>query len=431
VNLAAAAATAACAWTLAGRLERRLAPAAFWLTALGPVLVHAPTIWAHATAAALGGVAALALARLVGDRARPVDAVVLGAASGAMVLLRTEGALFAAAVLVTLGCAHLARSGLYRLGDLAVKAGPTVVLAGFATVVDGRWAAHLAPAASQLNVLGDEAERSWLSGRLPGLVASFLEPGSVLTILGCVLLLAAAVLVRRGYPAVPLPTAVALCGTGVLALRLVQDPWPLIGGLLPAAPVAALGWLGWRRRDAASGERALAALVAVFMGLVVVTQYAAGGAFEWGGRFLAPVIVPFTVLGVRGIAGLVDRIEPARARTGAITLLGAVTVLVAATGLRTTTQARRSAEARVATIAATRPEVVVSTDPALPRFAWRTVPDVQWFATDLDGVGDLLARSAAIGVDRLAVAGRGSDGVEATGWHRRVVDPRLVVLTRR
>ena len=87
----------------------------------------------------------------------------------------------------------------------------------------------------------------------------------------------------------------ALVAVAVLLVRVAVAPSDL-AGLLAASPVIALGIGAWRRTSSPPAERAVLLFCSIELALVLVTQYPEGGARDWGGRYLFPLLVPVVVV---------------------------------------------------------------------------------------------------------------------------------------
>jgi hypothetical protein len=126
---------------------------------------------------------------------------------------------------------------------------------------------------------------------------------------------------------------------------------------------------------------------------VLATQYAEGGGLEWGGRFLSPLTAPLAAIAA---VVLLDRVAPAMtvlAVTGAV-----AAVLVVGTQRRETDEAIHDVEAHL------RP-VVITTQPALPRLAWRIDGRVAWLMVEPSDVARLADELARRKHEVLVVAG--------------------------
>lgn len=108
--------------------------------------------------------------------------------------------------------------------------------------------------------------------------------------------------------------------------RAPLDP---LAGLLAAWPIAVVGLVATPWRQVRRHERDVAFIVVLFAGAVFLTQYRIGGAVEWGGRFLAPVVVPVAALVAVALSGRLGGDRPWRQRwlaVGTLTVLAIVPV---------------------------------------------------------------------------------------------------------
>jgi hypothetical protein len=124
-------------------------------------------------------------------------------------------------------------------------------------------------------------------------------------------------------------------------------------GLVVAWPVAVVGIAGFRPRDGAA--RPLAVLLIVFAGLVVFTQYAEGGGFEWGGRFLSPMVGPMAAMAAVGLL----RLRPHPMIKGAVATIVVVPVVA---GMMMLTRVRSDEDAVAVQLSALAPNGIVATD---------------------------------------------------------------------
>ena len=408
--LSGALGTAVAAWLLAGELDGRLSRPAFWLAAASPALVNGYLIWAHAPSAALAGFALVAAVRTPRHGPRWATVGALTALLAAGVLLRSEGLLFAGAVVAALAWALRARVGTVRAAAVAAATAVPVVATAW---LEERWIRSIVGgSASGIAVRGERT--SYLEGRVRGAwheLVSGMVFGDDLSFL--LLIVGMAVLAGFGWAALrrPRPTwaqdvAVACAVAAVAyAARFVLRPHDPVTGLFGAWPVALLGLVlvPWRRAGREVGMLGLAG--ALFALAIVATQYPQGGGLEWGGRFFSPVVALLAVLAAYGLREAIDRARqaqeaPARLVAGA---LAAVTAVTAAAGLATV-GAVKAREHRLAAAVARHPaEVTVTTVSSLPRSGWHFDDDITWMLVDHDDLAPLLARLKADGVRTVAV----------------------------
>lgn len=419
---------------LARRLGSRAAPLAAWLVACGPVLVHASGLWAHAPSAAVSGAACLVLSRIVEAGPTLRRSLLLGSTLAAGALLRSEGLLFGAAVLAVLAL----RGRVWRHDGgrspvlVLVPAGAMLAAAHLWQIA---WRLELIPTID--GVVGSRLHGvGWLAGRLPGAWRSLLRAApsdvapSVLGLMGVVLLVVAVVQLRRSTPPREGPLLFGAAGAIALAARGVLAPGVVLPGLASAWPLAVAGLVAWPRRDGDPVERALVALMAVFAVLVCATQYPGGGGLEWGGRFFSPILVPLAVVAAAGIERLAIRLrnEPRAVRRSAAAIAVIAGLVPGAVGVLSTEAGRRRHEEIVAAAIAPGSPVVVSLYPHLPRIAWRTVGDVEWYRADGSSIAGLLIDLRRTRATSVTVAGPGADDLAVDGYRREVRSEALSVL---
>lgn len=291
---------------IARRLRPGFAPWTLWLVGVGsPLLFGAYLTIAHSLAAALAGWAFLGLTRAIEDRRWAHLSYAL-LCIAAMVALRTEGLVFAAALGgATMAMALLRRTTHRDLGAAAAGAG-VLAAAGVAFLVDRWWAAQIGDTrtfATPTSQLSAET-----TSPLSGLWASLLRPfdggwqNAQFWVPLMALSLVLASLALRAMPKRPL-LAAALLATGTLAsLGLLVSDTGLVTGLVPAFPVLVVGLIWIRRADVRTPLVGRAMLVsALFGGAVTLAMYGVGGATEWGGRFYYPLVPLLTPLAMVGL----------------------------------------------------------------------------------------------------------------------------------
>lgn len=451
----------------AGLLAERLAAdtpgvgaLSFWAVGLGPLLVHTHALWAHTTAAALGGVAALGLVALAQGRGRWWHLVAMAVAVAAMATLRTEAALFAAALAMVAFAVSLRASlaaGADR-GRAVLEAlwwsAPVVAAAAVARLATSRWTLALAPGTEVDGPDDAGPQFGFVSGRLNGLLRTFVDgmgasqAGTFLALVAGVLALGGGVVAHRrpGRPVEPL----GLLGLAVAVLVVRSSVAPDdLGGFVAAAPLVVAGLAAWRWSEAATAERALVGLVALHAAAVFVTQYPEGGSRDWGGRFLFPVLVPASVVGVTTLWRLLAASEPhARdrpngglgtphwgvgGRGAGLALVGLVVLAVVPTvaGLRATASVRDGNRALTDLTLSVEAPTVVRIPRYLTRTSWRALPGPDWLSADVDTADDALALLRPGRTEPVAVVGNGADQVRAPGYDREVRSPVVVVFTPR
>jgi hypothetical protein len=402
LSLGSVVASAVIAFHLARRLAgARAAPWAFGLVAASPVLPNGFAIWAHASSAALAGLAVLAAVELVLG-ARPAWWVPILAGSLALgALVRSEGLLFAGALCLALWVTGWQRTRSLRSPLVACGLAAATVTAA-AVGVERLWRSDIlgGAAAPGLHSRSGGSSSSWFAGRLSGLASSLLDgsvasPSAALTSAVCLcLVVLAAVAVLR--PGLPRPALLLGAAAGAAAVRIWAGHTDAIPGLLMAMPFVGLAGVGLAASELRSPAVRPAALVVIGSGVVfgaavLVTQYDDGGGLQWGGRYFSPILVPLCVLAAAGAAH--PRLAARSAQAGLLALALATGV----GGFVITDQVRRVNTRAIDLIAAQGNEVVVIDDDQRARLDWERWPDRRWLAAngDLDGVVALL-RSAHV-----------------------------------
>ena len=394
-------AAAVAAGLLARRISPRYGPWALWCCGIAsPLLFDSYWLIAHTLGAAVAGFAVVgALRFLVDRRGDGLFVCVAGALTAA--LLRSEGVLFGVAL--SIACLALVGVGV-GLGRRALLGGATLATTAMAYVGDAAWARRIEPgsAAKPFHIAD---EQGWLIGRLEGAWNSLLRP-AVITSTGAGLSLVAAVALVVGAcylrfrPSEPRIARVAVwIGAAAAIARLAFAPSP-VGGLFTAFPIMVVGLIFLPRSVLANPTARLCALVAgLHSAAVLATQYSAGGAGEWGGRFFHIVLPMLVALTVAGLDSMRQSVPPDSWRQilragAAITVALAVLAMLTHRGIReaprrlvdATVAAAVASDAEAATGAAggrtPTPTPVIMTWPAAGRFAWASVLDRSFFMVD-------------------------------------------------
>ena len=407
LGLLAVVATAVAAWLLAAEVDPRLSRPAFWLAAAGPLLVNGYLLWAHAPSAAVAGlslVAAVRVARRGLHGWAPVG-LVAGLVGG--VLLRSEGLLFAGAVVAALCWVLLRQHGVRA----AIAAGVCLGVPPVATTwLEGRWVASIVNGTTQGVGVRGGSEGSYLAGRVEGgwheLFQTAYGNGRAST-LGLVALLAVVgggvLALRRSRPdgwlgRLIVPCAIAVAAT---AARYAAAPSEPVTGLFAAWPVALLGLVLVPWRSAPPAARFLGAVGGLYLLAILATQYPEGGGLEWGGRFLSPAIAIVAVLAVFGLHRRLQAMPDGLGRP-AVGVLTALAVATAGFGLATVAHKRLDGADLVAAVARHPADVTITVEPSLPRLGWRHDADITWMYADQDDVPALLGRLHEQGVHQVA-----------------------------
>lgn len=410
LGLIGAVLVAVAAWLLAAELEPRVSRPAFWIAAASPVAVNAYIIWAHAPAAALAGIAAVAALRLKRTGAAG-DLAALLASLSAGVLLRSEGLLLAGAMAVAIAAVGIpGRSWRVRFG---VPAACLAVTAATAALED-RWIRSIVGqgAAGTRGITGSAASEpgggwlDWASGRLRGAWNSLLRGAhldaqdSALVLVALVLILLSLAAWRRRRPGWERDVSVALAAATVLYVaRGVTGIDQSITGLVAAWPLVLFALAAPVGRCHA--RRLLVVICFVMSGAVLLTQYRIGGGFEWGGRFFLLLLAPLAVLAALGIREVVHRAGSAGRVMARLCV--ALAVVPVATGLVVLRTTRPLLDDVVKEVSATGPRLVLTHSPALPPAAWRTYPEVGWMRAAEETTAATAARLRDRGVRQLLV----------------------------
>src|SRR5690606_29228138 len=140
----------------------------------------------------------------------------------------------------------------------------------------------------------------------------------VLALCAVLTLVAGVVLYRRHRSQRDLIGVLALT-VAILAVRLVVSPTPFIPGFFPAFPIAVLLiGLGWRTARPSGIAQFLIVTFWTTVLLTALTQYPAGGGFEWGSRYLSFAILALAPVGAVAIVQLHDSFSPDAARRTAV-----------------------------------------------------------------------------------------------------------------
>jgi hypothetical protein len=353
----------------------RAAPAAFWLVGAGsPLVLHAHVLWMHGWGLALGAIATgatLGLARSGGPAGhRWRAAAVLGVSLAALVLVRTEGLLFAGAVAAALAAAAWPRRDRW-------------LAAASVAVAMGGLAVHRAELWWIRQLVGEVAFPAWAAGdagfwaqRGWAVALNLLHPGyhptaAVGQVAGMALLAVAAWRLRRGGGGAGVLVPAAAGAALHVAAMYLPAPSP-VPGLVPAFPLLFVPALlaGRRRRPAGealapgrprgprpaarpagrAGEadaRVLAHLALVTVGLVAATAYASGAGIDWGGRYSQLAVPALAALAALRLDELAHRVD---VRRFTVVLVAATVAAAPAVTLRLAGDTRRVAQAGAAMV---------------------------------------------------------------------------------
>ena len=396
LSVAGTVVAAALAGALARRLDPALARPAVWVVGLAsPLLFDGFLVMGHALGAASATGAVLAAVVALERRSAALAVAVAPLVAGA-VLMRNE-AVFLAAGLAVAAVAVAARrralAGLIAVGSLVAGAGAHLLETWWLGRLTGTGtaSARTAPATG-------EAE-SFLSGRWRGLVRTVLSP----TYGGDPLVAALLLVMLAAVVAMALRRMRAMAGLAAVSavLALLVGPRTVVPGLLIAFPLAAAGLLLVRRSTLRTTAARLASgTFAVFALGVVASQYAVGGATEWGGRFFAlglPVAVPVLLLALKQQA--LDRWV-----VGSLVVcsLAMATLAVSSLGYQHRRLGQLVAMAGAVQTGDDRP-VMVATYASVPRWAWPTFDGQRWLRTEPSDLPGLLDRLQGAGITRVGL----------------------------
>lgn len=430
LGLLGALGVAAASWLVAAEVSTGASRLAFWLAAASPVVVNAFVVWAHAPSAAVAGFAVLAALRI---RRAPHSArahlVLLAASVVGGVLLRSEGLLFALAVVAGLvWMASREPSDSERRSALVTGAMLAAGLAAGTAWLERRWTSAIIGRGYRPLGFRDTATTSdgpirqladLAAGRAEGLWHSILE-GAYNHPTGTVMVTAALVLsgfavrsLRRQAPGWERDVAGALTlAAGLYLARLLIAPDQSITGLAAAWPVALVG-LGAMARVSPGVGTPLVVISVLFALGVAASQYRDGGGLQWGGRFFSPLLVPVAVLAALGLRHLGSQMH-AGTVWGPVAL-AALAVVPPVTGLVMLRSSRPLVGAVVAEVVAEAPGLVLTDSPVLPRAAWRTYPETAWMLVPPGEFGQVAQKLGTGGAGELVVVAAlgGSSDVHA------------------
>lgn len=361
---------------LAADIDPRAGPLALWLVGVGcPLIFDAYLVSGHATAAALVAAMFVALHR-VEATPRPVvwwaAAVVAGAGAA---LLRSEAVIVVGMIgLVIVGSALVRRPRLHVVRGRAVggaAVGAAAVTAHLADEwIDGRITRGATAATGSGNRFDrgtDLVDSMWNDLLKPWTNGPIEARASIILALVAVVLAGLAARAMQQRPL--LPVSLVVMAAIAAALMLTETPL-LIGGLLPAFPVAVLGWsalpaTAWRDPRIVR----MAATIVLSAGGIAATTYGEGGIGQWGGRFyhlLLPIVAVPAVVGLIRLGRSFDGGAPSviAAAVVVLTLSFSVLALRANLGSREYTRTLREEVASVAgwigdDRSSTAPELVV------------------------------------------------------------------------
>jgi hypothetical protein len=406
---------AVAAWLLASLADRRAAPYAFWLTALGPVVVNAYAVWAHALSAGIAGLTAYVAISALRDRLTAGRVACLGFGIAGGVLVRTEGLLFAAALVAVIGTVALIRLARRSPGILTavLLAGVIAVAAVGANRLEHRWIASFAGHATAKADYVSGGDTPYLAGKIEGATHVLAdvnyfegrgEPLTGLKTLATVTatLLAGAALTRRSRRAGVVAVGCLGVVTLLLGLRFVGPP-DTAPGIIAAWPVAIIGLVLFKWRTATLAERCLVGIVALEVLATLATQYPEGGAIEWGARYLSPLYPLIAALAALNLYRASRDTPPSEAPWRIVRpALAVMAVLAAAAGLYGQSGVRKSLDRPLDRIDAASGPVITS-DEWFAQIGYRTYPDHDWLHVPESEIPDALTKLAGAGYKNVIV----------------------------
>lgn len=423
LSLAGTLAAAGLAGALARRLDPSLVRPAIWVTGLAsPLLVDGYLLIAHTLGAALAAGAVLAAVVAI-ERRRPLVALAVVPAMAGCVLLRSEGLFVAAALAVVAGVIGVRRPDV-RIPAAAVALGSAAAGIG-ARMLEGLWTARIVGAAGRaastaVPAAGDAA--GLIEGRIHGFVLTWLTPGyGGQTVTGLALLAMSAAVAVGAFTVRRDPgNSRRILGCAAVAAAaalgaLLGGRGTVVPGLLLAFPLAAAGLVLIGRPTLRSPTATIASGVcALFVLAVLATQYSKGGGGEWGGRYFAlalPIGVPVLLLALWDRRA---RLLPHVSRWAVVGLiicsLAMTTMGVSAVRASHRANARLVAAVDRAGQALDSPApLLVTTEGAMPRFAWPTFDRQRWLLASPEDLDELLGRLRASGISRVGFVTRNLD----------------------
>jgi hypothetical protein len=405
---------------LAAWMGRRFSDRVAWLTVLAlglatPWLFYSVTFWGHTVASALvWGALALQLFGANIPLPRSLTGIAAGLCLGAAVATRPEATTSALALAVVLIVWRSARRspGWLALGlTLAALAGYAYQASVTGQAVSGQVAMNF-----DLLAFGT---RLWSPERLSALsqmVVEIRHQGVLVALAGGAAAFVVARFYRRSCTTSRAPMGMVMECTGLVLVAagavvlLLRGHHPI--DLFTGAPILCLLALSQRKWEAADSHRSLKRQLVVWSIGVAALSVLLGrqdGGWQWGPRYLTPVLGPLTLLGVEAW-DRARRDAPSRlARDAlwtafvALLLAGAVTQAV---GVVRLWQVRRGNDALSRALLRPPPAVIVTDIWFVPQIAPQVYGEAPIFLVYTeDEWRELDERMAAQGVERLRVVG--------------------------
>lgn len=407
---------AVAAWLLGREFDPRGSRPAFWLVAAGPLLVNAYVVWAYTLVAAAAGFALFAGLRIIRLGLTRRRGLGLAAALAFGVLLAPEAVWFGGGLAVVLVAALGWRR---RWSEALVGGGASLVGVAAAFAGNHLWVEQITGTRPGFDNLWADAGASGLVDRLESRAGAawrfLLDGGNVafgterLMVVALAAALGGGLFLRmRGregrFVGVTVATGASLGVVALFGVRSADAPLLPVLGLLAAWPVALVGLAAAPWKETTRRERLVVAVVVVSVLAAVIALPSGGSEREWGGRLLAPVVVP---LGVVVAVGLVRRLRERswEQKTVVVAALVFLTAFPVSRGLQTIRDFRGSNAQIESELRRVATPVVVIDNPGLirtPIFSWRLDDEVEWF-TSYGDVPGLLSALAGAGIDEVTI----------------------------
>lgn len=334
---------------LASRLKPSYGVWALWIVGLGsPLIFDAYLAIAHSIAAAFAGFAVLGVVRAIDDR----QWINLSYALPCVALLtavRSEGLILAVVLAVVVSLMALGWPPLRRTDRPGLFVAVSILgTAAITYMIESRLAHSIVGTDSLALKGGSPTQRLTLDSLNPisGLWASVLTPfsGSWIDAKASVILIFVSIVMSA--IAIRLAPMRRLFPLGLLVLAALSSLWlmaehtELIGGLLPAFPILAMGMicLPYRGLDGLTAK----ILLGVSFGtaaLIAMVNYGSGSNLEWGGRYFhvtIPLLGPLVVCGIDNAFIIFTK----RERRLGITCLGLVSLVMSFWALKSQIELR-------------------------------------------------------------------------------------------
>lgn len=364
----------------AAALERRLSPGShglrsFWLVGLGsPAAVYALDLWEHTWGLAAMAIGAIGVFDVIENRRPLAAAAIAGLGFGLAATMRQEALVYGFVAGLTVLAFVFRRRGvaasLVAGGAMGAAAAVPLVVH---TLVEYSMFGGALRIARSAGTVGENSDSLVDKLDTAGLTVVAMFNGShPVTQLFGVLLAVALVWVTADVLADRRPHAsklLTIASFALFAIVLAVEFRP-VPGLLAAAPLATVGaFIALRDRQWLPISLGLAPIP-----LVLLVQFTAGAAFQWGGRYLLLSGLVLAVTAVVGLAAHRQLLGPLLAASLVITLYG-----VGWAGARS----NGAVDARDTVVAVTSSdEIVVWRNPATAREMGPTFLGRRWLSAE-------------------------------------------------